>query len=584
MLSYSLLGTQPCFTQLLADNRLARSILQTPAAWSQRSLVAFRNAFPRVRWSQSEVVDGLLLMNDTPYAVEPFFDLNTTSSACIRVLGPRDFVTPLLPSLRKACEEEGLVFVLPGEGARSMLALIEELEPALARTIRKRGIRVSPVRSLGTKGEPSVSLPREDQRLLFSLDASSIAVIDDVIASGATLGAISWALAVNSGRPKVRALAGVLAYRAQSAQIRATSLALERLQDIEAAVLVKASDDSIPPVNTLSTFFLGGRKAELASNGMSKYLVYSELQAALRRSIADSFGLDQDALAEVERTLQKLQGKVLVFCDLDGTLCSGSSNRYAEARAGLAEIRKLEKRTRLLLNSDSPLMLLRDLAPSTPLLAERGCLLSFGNVELPLVPDLPARTSALLADILQALRSNPATGGIDIIEDPSASLRINDPACRFPGTGSAIIVNSGRMVSLGFFTRRLSPSGQVYSLEPQILQALIRTAAPLAEEAGFELAAYPAPEGSLLVRPLLATKTAGLRRFLDLARALGFSFEGVYMVGDSDADFIDDRRVTSIAVANGSAEFRSKTSYSTPAPALQGVLEFVQNLEKGDKQ
>jgi len=583
MLSYSLLGTQPRFTRLLGDERVARNILQMPAAWSQRSLVDFQNAFPRIRWFQSEVVYGLLLMNDTPYAVEPFFDLNTTSSACIRVLGPRDFVSPLIPSLRKACEEEGLVFVLPGEGARSMVALVEELDPVLAKTIRECGVRVSPVRSLGTKGQPSFCLSREDQRLLFSLDASAVAVIDDVISSGATLGVISWALAINSGRPKVRALAGIMAYRAQSAQIQATSLALQRLQNIEAAVLVKASDDSIPPVNTLSTFFLGGRKAELARFGIGKYLDYGELRTALRRSIADSLGSDESALTEVERALQELQGKVLVFCDLDGTLCSGSSNRYAEARAGIAEIRKLEKRTRLLLNSDSPLMLLRDLAPAGLLLAERGALLSIGNVELPLVPGLPSRTSALLADILQAVRSDPATSSINIIEDSSASLRITDPACRFPGTGPAIIVNSGRMVSLGFFTRRLSPSGQVYSLDPETLESLIRITEPLAEEAGFELAAYPAPEGSLLVRPLRASKTTGLRRFLDLARALGFSFEGVYMIGDSADDFIDDRRVTSVSVVNACADLRAKTPYSTPSPALQGVLEFVQNLEKGEK-
>ena len=167
-------------------------------------------------------------------------------------------------------------------------------------------------------------------------------------------------------------------------------------------------------------------------------------------------------------------------------------------------------------------------------------------------------------------------------------------AVTYPGFHYGLWINPYRQFSFHFWAEGIDATGSPY-LNPQFHLEVDK----LAREC---LAIYPAanalPEltyrsnlddGTSMARPrILSSKTPAVRVLLDM---IGSVPGPVYMIVDSHYDYIEDDRVTSLAVGNANAELQNLiTSSHLPSattidriaiqPYTRGVIEHLENIAR----
>jgi hypothetical protein len=156
-------------------------------------------------------------------------------------------------------------------------------------------------------------------------------------------------------------------------------------------------------------------------------------------------------------------------------------------------------------------------------------------------------------------------------------------AVKYPGFDRGIFINPFRLLSFGLWAEGIKRSDGTTFLSPEFHQqvdALVKEM--LIRELGFpdeaalkELYDYdfnPDYGVTIVKKKVLSSKTPPIQAILSLAP----DFQGhAYMVGDSLADFIEDPKVTTLAVANAKQELRAKLDAQTVL-LPQGITRISQ--------
>lgn len=272
--------------------------------------------------------------------------------------------------------------------------------------------------------------------------------------------------------------------------------------------------------------------------------------------------------------------KKLLLVDLDNTLID-RSYRLTDAQIEDA-IKKIQHHGfDVVLCSDSAIEYLLEwqsklgISPS-PVIGEKGAVVFFPSIGVSVIDQsLSKRFRQLRSEVLERLsigRENIVVCG-----------NVNEIVSREQGwqlpmeTQFAFLVNAYRRSSFSMYARRIDQGGKL-TIDSKLVVRAWRSIEPIANKlfADEELVLDCNDDyGVIILHGKRTSKTTTVKRLLR-----EISYTQCFMIGDSVADLILDKRVATLAVGNASQKLKKNAKKVAERDLTSGVVELINHCMK----
>lgn len=241
-----------------------------------------KTRYPNLRFFLGCVVDGAVLIQDllpTPFtdkAAETLFnlarELNRTAEITLQIADGGSLNYYLLRMISKIIIEKNPLIIFPGEGAKIVSGYLKKqasdfsLENTVFLPCERRPL-----------GKGKFAIETDLSPLPDNIGDRPILIIDDVIATGATMQTIAKGLRIRYGNVQIIAASWLFLAPSVKENKNASS-GIEDVNITVAAFALKGNYVARPPINSLSCFLRNGVKYDQVKNSfMQKYIIDQEM-------------------------------------------------------------------------------------------------------------------------------------------------------------------------------------------------------------------------------------------------------------------------------------------------------------------
>lgn len=276
--------------------------------------------------------------------------------------------------------------------------------------------------------------------------------------------------------------------------------------------------------------------------------------------------------------------KGLVLLDIDETIIDKRYRLTVDVEILRAALRRAEDAgLEVGLNSDSALPSMQDRAREWgikgPLLAEKSVVHIQGEspATTPIHPQLSEFTALRRAFIDKLEEMARRDASIQILSGDANAIvsNLDNAADLRTETETLVVVNMLRGHSLSCFVRKRR--GVQWLADEDASAHILRILASAGESFADLWSDRHEDVNPAYGIIILHHKDSHKRTAVDHLLSLK-PYERVYMIGDSYADYLDDPRVTQLAVANAHEEYRALCSVVAKSDRTAGVIELIERI------
>ncbi len=507
-------------------------------------------------------------------------------------------VSPIIERL-KNMDLTKKIFLLPGNWAQIMLNEIWRLDPELKQNIKNQSLIITSNRILVKSdwwtslagGKAEVTVSKQNIEELQNIKGKECVILDDVISSWATIKAITKNIPKNI---PVQIFAWL--WLKKTEEDHNIPLGAE----VFCSVLLQRSDNTIPPVNTLSTLVhTKDPKNTLAWNTLTaKNWVFTN---EWKKNFLDEYIMNSKILPSLE-ILSTYEN--LIFCDVDDTMTPTLDydmwSTIEKIQQALEEKNMNGKNAIFILNSDSPaqeLSAIQDkvFSENTLLIAEKWAILAFTDkdtqelVQYPIDKKNYIDMQNIEKELSDRLSSLAEQSDFEFIAADDASQQISDGNIKWESTStSVVLLNTGRKASKWIYVRKVDENWKILGNDTAILKKIEKIIVEeLTLNDKYLIKRYDDPEWSILIKNAEIYKGMGITKIKKLLYNNWYTMPSkTVMVGNSISDYIPpcewdttESDVENWAVANATNELKQQPGVKTTTKELSDwVIEVIKQI------